>query len=73
MKAFVFGYSTNYDLGAAIIYANSEEEAIELASRSPYIWGVDNYYEIDTENNKSKIIIIRENSFDESDERIKIR
>ena len=62
MKAFVFGYSTNYDLGAAIVYAESKEEAIELAKKSQYIWGTNNCYEIDL-NTKSKVVIIWEDDF----------
>lgn len=62
MKAFIFGYSTNYDLGAAIVYAESKEEAIKLAKKSKYVWDTDNCYEIDL-NTKSKVVIIREDNF----------
>ena len=62
MKAFIFAYQTNYDLGAVIIYAESKEEAIVLANKSNYVWDTDNIYEINTDTN-SKIIIIRESEF----------
>lgn len=63
MKAFIFAYSTNYDLGAAIIYAETKKEAIKLAkSKSNYIWDTKNIYEIDL-TNKSKAIIITDSNF----------
>lgn len=65
MKAFIFAYSTNYDLGAALIYAESKEEAIKLAKSDKakgYIWDTHNIYEIDL-TNKSGVVIIRENEF----------
>ena len=62
MKAYIFGYSTNYDLGAAIIYAESKKKAIELAKECNNIWDTNNIHEIDT-NTEAKVIIIRESSF----------
>jgi hypothetical protein len=62
MKAFIFGFQTNYDLGAAIVYAESKEQAIEIAKRSSRIWDTWNVYEIDL-NTKSKIIHITESDF----------
>ena len=62
MKAFIFAYTTNYDLGAAIVYAESKEEAIILANKSNYIWDTNNIYEIDV-STTPKIIIIRESEF----------
>lgn len=64
MKAFIFAYSTNYDLGAAIVYAETKEKAIKLAKTCPWIWDTNNCYEITTKT-ESKIVIIREDSFDE--------
>lgn len=64
MKAFIFGYETNYDLGAAIVYAESKEKAIELAKTCNDIWQTDNVYEINL-NSAPKIIIIRESSFNQ--------
>mgnify|MGYP000320119919 FL=1 len=62
MKAFVFGYQTNYDLGAAIVYAKSLKRAKELAKKHNYVWDTNNVYEIDLNNNE-KVIIIREDCF----------
>ena len=62
MKAFIFGYSTNYDLGASIVYAESKQEAIELAKKSKYVWDTNNCYEIDL-NTESKIVVIGEYDF----------
>ena len=62
MKAFIFAYSTNYDLGAVIIYAESKEEAILIAKKSKYVWDTNNIYEINTETD-SKIVLIRESEF----------
>lgn len=67
MKAFIFAYDTNYDLGAAIVYAENKELAIEKANEGKakdYIWNTNNVYEIDL-NTKSKVVIIRESSFNE--------
>ena len=65
MKAFIFSYSTNYNLGVAIIYAETKQEAIKLAKSDPgknYIWDNFNIYEIDL-TNKSQIIIVTEHEF----------
>lgn len=62
MKAFIFTYQTNYDLGAALIYAESKERAIELAKTDPatnYIWDTNSIYEINL-SNKEEAYIIRE-------------
>jgi len=64
MRAFIFAYSTNYDLGAAIVYAETKDKAIKLAKTCSYVWDTNNCYEIDTKT-ESKIVIIREYSFDE--------
>lgn len=62
MKAFIFGYSTNYDLGAAIIYAESKERAIKLAQESNSIWDCRNVHEINL-NNTERVIIILDDKF----------
>lgn len=62
MKAFIFAYSTNYNLGAAIIYAETKEKAIELAKTSNQIWDTDNVHEIDL-SNKQQVLIINETEF----------
>ena len=46
MKAFIFAYDTNYNLGAAVIYAETKKEAIELAKTNNYIWDTNFIYEI---------------------------
>jgi len=65
MKAFIFGYQTNYDLGAAIVYAESKEEALKLAEKSMYIWDTNNAHEIDLNRKSPCIIKIGEDSFKE--------
>jgi len=63
MKAFIFSYSTNYNLGVAIIYAESKELAIEMADKSNYIWENYNILEIDL-TSESKLIIATEYGFE---------
>lgn len=46
MKAFIFAYDTNYNLGAVIIYAETKEEAIKLAKGNNYIWDTQSIYEV---------------------------
>lgn len=62
MKAFLFAYDTNYDLGAALIYAKTKKEAIEKANNCDYVWDTNNILEIDM-NTTSKIIIITSSEF----------
>ena len=62
MKAFIFAFQTNYDLGAAIVYAESKEIAINMAKNNQWVWDTDNIYEIDL-SNESKIINITEYEF----------
>ena len=63
MKAFIFAYQTNYDLGAAIVYAESKEKAIKLAKKSNYIWDTDNCHEVDPTKFFNEVLIIREYEF----------
>lgn len=58
MKAFIFGYQTNYDLGACIVYAETKENAIELAK--DFAWDTHNIHEIDTTKYSNKLLMIQE-------------
>lgn len=61
MKTFIFGYQTNYNLGACIVYANTKEEAIKIADS--YAWDTNNIHEIDTTKYNNVLLAIRESDF----------
>lgn len=63
MKAFVFGYQTNYDLGACIVYADNKEEAIKIANS--IAWDTKNIHEIDTTKYSNTVLKITESCIDE--------
>ena len=62
MKAFIFAYPTNYNLGVVIVYAESKELAIEIAEKSNHVWEGYNILEIDL-NSDSKLILATETGF----------
>lgn len=64
MKAFIFGYCTNYNLGACIVYAETLEEAKKRAEID-YAWDTNNIHEIDTTKYRNCTIVIREDSMQE--------
>ena len=62
MKCFIFGYNTNYDLGASIVYAKDLNRAIEIAKNNDYVWDTDNVHEVEMPKTE-KIILVNEYDF----------
>jgi hypothetical protein len=64
MKAFIFGFQTNYDLGACIVYAETLEQAKEIADKD-WAWDTNNVHEIDTAKYSNCTIVIHEDQMRE--------